>query len=484
MRLLCVLFCCLVLPETSLYAQDAKLQKDTIPTEKPDTLSLAETVLLNNMQVIVGDIVLSGNKRTKGAIALREIPFRKGTRLPMGELNKQLVLAKQQLMNTLLFVDVSVYVASRKGNVVIIQVDMKERWYFFPLPYFRLVDRNFNQWWVDQRRSLDRVNYGIKFTQNNLTGRNDELDVWLINGYTQQVTLRYNLPFFDRQLKHGFNIGFVSATQKEVNYATGNNKQLFYKQAEIARKTLRFDLTYSYRPGVKHRHYFRVSWNDEQVADTILKINPLYFPDGLTRLRFLDFAYQYKYYNVDYLSYPSKGFLFEGNLYRRALNDITGFWQANARAVYVLPFTQKSFLHLEGLAIAKAPSSNYFSNERLLGYGFNQLRGLEYNVVDGMLGAALKTTVHKEIFSFIFRNPFPSKTHDKIPFRIFLKAYGDLGYVYKPHPNSTNTLNNTLLRTWGLGMDIVSIYDFVFKIEYSFNQLGKDGLYLQTRNDF
>jgi len=41
-----------------------------------------------------------------------------------------------------------------------------------------------------------------------------------------------------------------------------------------------------------------------------------------------------------------------------------------------------------------------------------------------------------------------------------------------------------LLRTWGLGLDIVSIYDFLFKIEYSFNQLGRNGLYLQTRREF
>lgn len=484
MRLLCVIVFGLLSPLISLRAQDGKLQKDSLAANRNDSISLADHIFQDHLQVIVGDVHLSGNKRTKGFIVLREVPFRKGSSMPLAELNKQLVLARQQLMNTLLFVDVSVYIAELKGNVVTINVDLKERWYFFPLPYFRLVDRNFNQWWVEQKRSLDRVNYGMKFTQNNLTGRNDNLDVWIINGYTQQLTLRYNLPFFDRQLKHGFNVGIISATQKEINYATGDNKQLFYKLEETAKKALRFDFTYSYRPDVKQRHYFRVSWNDEQIADTIAKINPLYFPGGVSRFRFIDFGYQYKYYNVDYIAYPTKGFLFEGNLYRRGLDKTSGMWQLSARAVYTVPFTKSSFLHLEGLAIGKAPFRDYYVNERLLGYGFNQLRGLEYNVVDGMLGAALKTTVHKEIVSFIFRNPFPSKTHDKIPFRIFLKAYGDLGYAYKPNPNITNTLNNTLLRTWGFGMDIVSIYDFVFKIEYSFNQLGKDGLYLQTRNDF
>ena len=104
--------------------------------------------------------------------------------------------------------------------------------------------------------------------------------------------------------------------------------------------------------------------------------------------------------------------------------------------------------------------------------------------VDGVAAGILKTSLHKKIYGFILRNPFPSKTHDKIPIRFFLKLYGDLGYGYNTNPVMSNTLNNKLLRTWGIGLDIVSIYDFVFKIEYSFNQLGRNGLYLQSRNDF
>lgn len=474
MRLLRVIFLLLCMYSTAPgFSQENKTAGDSILRPQ------------KNNTVVIGNIFLSGNKRTRAFIVFREIPFTVGDELTESELENLLVLTRQQVMNTSLFVDVNAYVAARNGNQVDINVELKERWYFFPLPYFRLVDRNFNQWWVQQKRSLDRVNYGIKFTQNNVSGRNDNLDVWLINGYTQQVTLRYDLPFFDRKLKKGFNIGIIYATQKEINYATGDNKQLFYKvQDGYARKALRFDFTYSYRPDVKQRHYFRVSYNDEQVADSVRIINPLYFPDNRTRLQFIDFGYQYKYYNVDYISYPTRGFLGEFNLYRRGLDNISGLWQVSGRAVYVKPLTRSAFLHLEGFGIAKAPFRNYFVNERLIGYGFFQLRGLEYNVVDGMITGALKTTVHQRLMSFILKNPFKSKTHDKIPFRIFLKAYGDMGYAYTPAYKNGNTLNNTLLRTWGFGMDIVSIYDFVFKIEYSFNQLGKDGLYLQTRNDF
>lgn len=473
-------FFCLWILTSSLLAQEETVQ-DTATTQ---TMSLSELVASKNIFLLVGDVKLYGNKKTKDFIILREMPFKKGDRLNNGELEKMLLLAKQQIMNTLLFVDVNVYVAARKGNVLLINVDVKERWYFFPLPYFKLVDRNFNQWWVDQKRSLDRVNYGVKFIQNNTSGRNDNLDVWLINGYTQQVTLRYDRPFIDKKLTKGFNVGIIRATQKELNYATGNNKQLFSRQESEVRKFTRVDFTFSYRPDVRNRHYFRIAYNDEQIGDTILKLNPNYFPGSVTRLRYLDFNYQYKYYKVDYIPYPSKGFQMEANLYKRGIDKNSNLWLASARAVYAVPLSTKSFIHFEGIGVLKLPFNNVYFNQRLIGYGFNQMRGLEYNVVDGVAGGILKTGIHKQVFGFILRNPFPSKTHDKIPIRFFLKAYGDLGYGYNTNPNLSNTLNNKLLRTWGIGLDIVSIYDFVFKIEYSFNQLGRNGLYLQSRNDF
>jgi hypothetical protein len=33
-------------------------------------------------------------------------------------------------------------------------------------------------------------------------------------------------------------------------------------------------------------------------------------------------------------------------------------------------------------------------------------------------------------------------------------------------------------------LDIVSLYDVVFRFEYSFNQLGQNGFFFHVRNDF
>ena len=66
----------------------------------------------------------------------------------------------------------------------------------------------------------------------------------------------------------------------------------------------------------------------------------------------------------------------------------------------------------------------------------------------------------------------------------WLKLFTQLGYVYSEKPMNANKLSNTLLRTAGIGVDIISIYDFVFKIDYSVNQLGDKGLYLHGGINF
>ena len=65
-------------------------------------------------------------------------------------------------MNTALFHEVIVALKSFEGYKIDILVDVKERWYIFPVPYLKPVDRNLNQWIVEQKASLSRVNYGAK----------------------------------------------------------------------------------------------------------------------------------------------------------------------------------------------------------------------------------------------------------------------------------------------------------------------------------
>ena len=439
--------------------------------------------------VSIANISLNGFKKTKTYIIEREIPFKTGEYLLFTDLEKQMELARQQLMNTTLFVDVEVKVIDRKADSVFINVYVKERWYLFPLPYFKIVDRNFNEWWVKNNRSFSRVNYGLKYMQNNVSGRNDNLNIWLITGYTQQVSLRYENPFLDKTLRHGMNVGVSYSTNRELNYHTDNEgTQLFLNEPKhyatgknYILKQYHADMAYTYRPAIKTRHNFRVSYNQYHISDSVLKFNPDFFPNRSTKLSYYDLAYTIQYFNVDYIPYPLSGFKGEASLYKR-FGKLNNLWQLSANGTYNKKIFSKSYLEFQFSGVIKAPFDQPYFTTRIFGSSNMYMRGLEYYVIDGVAGVLGRVTAKKEVLSISIRNPIPLKTLEKIPFRFFVKAFTDAGYAHSPREASR--LNNRWLQTVGAGIDILSIYDLVLKVEYSFNQFGQSGLFFHTSTDF
>ena len=99
-----------------------------------------------------------------------------------------------------------------------------------------------------------------------------------------------------------------------------------------------------------------------------------------------------------------------------------------------------------------------------------------------MAATVNRATVRRQIFSYTIKNPVSIKNHNEIPVTFYLKAYGNAGYVYD---DKTQTpLNNKFIGTYGLGLDVVTIYDIVIRLEYSFNQWGEHNLYLHSKGDF
>ena len=92
--------------------------------------------------------------------------------------------------------------------MVDVAVDVRERWYIFPVPYFKPIDRNLNQWLFEKNASLSRVNYGLKILHNNVTGYGDKLRLQAVGGYTKQLSFSYDRLYIDKQMRFGLNTGF------------------------------------------------------------------------------------------------------------------------------------------------------------------------------------------------------------------------------------------------------------------------------------
>ena len=432
--------------------------------------------------VIIGDIIIAGNKKTKNKIILRELLVKKGDTLSLNSLNEKLQQSRAFVFNTQLFVDVTVTVAKQDSNKVAVLVLVKERWYIFPVPYFKLIDRNFNEWWVNQNKDLSRVNYGLKFFHNNLSGRNDNLNIALITGYNTQVTLRYENPFINKKLTNGFAIGFTHSKQKEINYNTGlDNKQEFLKlENEFAKTYTRVEFAFSNRPDQVIKHVFKVAYTWEQVSDSIIIANKNYYGVNVNKLSYADFFYSLQYFNTNYNVYPTKGFIGGLTIFKRGLNSISDFTQVSIGVSVIKPISKPVFFRTSLNATIKFPYSPNYVNQNLFGYGDFQIRGLENYVVDGSAGILSKNTLTVKMFDINLKLPIKSKTLNVIPFKFYGKFFSDFGYSHNPYVNN-DLLSNKLMYSYGFGLDIVSIYDFVFKIEYSFNQLGSQGFNVGTR---
>jgi len=454
-------------------------QAQVISTAAPDTAQ-------KKSLFVIHDIFISGNKKTKAFTIERELPFKKGDSVYLPDLVARFQRSKELLFNTRLFNSVIIFVKSFNGYQADIQIDVVERWYIFPVPYFRPVDRNLTAW-AATNYSLSRVNWGIKFLHSNFSGRNDRLRIWLLTGYTRQLQLNYDQPASDKSLKHGFGFGVLYAALKEINVSTVNNQQSFINADTLSKSNKYLSrqstatLNYFYRPALSTRHVIRLSFNYLQTDSAVSAINPKYFNSGVQKVFYPELTYTLEYQKVDYTAYVLKGFMGDISLMHRGAASNMNLTQLTARFTNGWPLGRQFYLGLQGYGAVKLPFEQPYFNQRLFGYGDIYLRGLERYVVDGVAGSLLRSTIRKKLWSFDMGGRVP--TLPRIPFAFYAKFFGDAGYVYnKSFPQ--NSLVNKMLYTAGAGIDVVSAYDFIFRCEYSFNQLGQSGFFFHIRNDF
>ena len=435
----------------------------------------------NPSPFIIGTIFIEGNKKTKSYVIERELPFKTGDSIHLPQLVAGFEVARQQLMNTALFNEVVVALKSFRGYTVDIQIDVKERWYIFPIPYLKPVDRNFQEF-VKQGLGVDRLNYGFKFLYNNFTGRNDKLKIWLITGYTKQVQFLYEQPYADKTLKHGYKIGFSYNTNNEINYATIGNEQQYVDTLGLTKRWYGH-VDYTYRPGLRTFNAIRLGFIQQEVDSQVLVINPKYFSTRNNKVFFPELSYSLNYIKVDYIPYPLTGWMGEIFFLKRGINKDMNMWQLNGKLTVSHALNKKTWYAWQAQGLLRVPFNQPFVNQRLFGFSDLYLRGLEKYVIDGVGAFLVRQTLRREIAQFKVATHLKSRSHNSIPFRIYLKTYADMGYSHNP-VNPENSLTNRMLYTTGAGVDVVSFYDFVLRVDYSFNQLGQNGLFLHIKSDF
>ncbi len=458
--------------------------------QSPLISSAKQEVLTDSIQskVIVSSINISGNKHTKTYIIQREIPFKVGDSLVQKKLTATLLQARNQVYNTNLFTEVKFDSILQADSSLRINVVVKERWYIFPTPQFQLVDRSLSEWIKTYNADFNRVVYGLKFAHYNFSGRRDQLRIYLLNGYARNISASYSAPYSNTKLTEGFGVAAGFTQNREVGYILNyNNKLLNYKKDGFVRNSFNAAVGYSIRKGFFKTTSFSVGVNYTNIDDSIInnKYNPSYFNSVNSRQIIPDVGVGVSYTNTDNNNYPQKGLIYAYGINKRGLQFTGGINNLSLSGSFAKFYKHKHnfFSILQSSAVIKLPFEQAFINRRAIGFGSLNLRGLEVYLIDGVAAGVAKYTLNKKVTEFKIPIPFKIKSLPYIPFKIFAKTYTDIGYSYLSKKYDSR-LNNKLLYTGGFGIDVVTFYDIVFKVEYSFNQLGEKGLFLRGKGGF
>ncbi|MFZ1529513.1 MAG: POTRA domain-containing protein [Ferruginibacter sp.] len=470
------LFCCAI---------DLTVHAQTGYTVLPDS---ANRIADSSAKLKVDRILITGNRKTKSYIIIREMKFKPGWYTPAAQLAENLKLSQQLVYNTNLFSEVKLEPVFKDSSAIDIKVIVKERWYIYPTPQFQLVDRNFNEWINVYHADLDRVIYGAKFAHYNFSGRRDQLRIFLLNGYARNFAVSYISPYSNRTLTEGFGIAASFTQNREIAYATslGNKLRQYNNQHNFVRNTFSASASYIARKGYFNRHSYQLSFTYMNVEDSVVKFyNPSYFNSAKPFREFLDMGYNYSYLNVNNINYPLTGKSYGVSVLKRGLGFTGGTNMLQLDAAYNRYFDlgKKWYGSIQSGTKLKLPFRQAYINQRAFGFNDFNLRGLEYYVVDGVAAMLTKATLKRKLFAFDIPVPVKNKIVQKIPFAFFAKTFADAGYVYNEAP-ARAMLNNRFLYTGGFGVDLITLYDINLKFEYSFNQLGEKGLFLHLKGGF
>ena len=437
--------------------------------------------------VTIGNVFITGNRKTKERIILRELTLQPGASFSGNDLPLILDKDQEKLVNTRLFLEVDIQTVDRSPEVIDLIVQVKERWYFFPSPIFKLADRSFNEWWTNQGRDFSRVNYGLKLLQYNFRGRRETVRLLGQFGFSKTFALNYVIPSFDQHQRNGliFDVGYRD--EKNLVYRSTENRQTFLESDDVLKKTFTTSLTWTHRYSFYNRHFLSFGFYNASIADTVAQLNPNYFLDGRTRQKYFTISYLFTRDLRDYVAYPLQGNFLSIKAEKNGLGIYDDLNRFSLRAKYAQYITLKNNFYLSSsiTGVASFPKEQAYNNTEAIGYRPDEIRGYELYVVEGQNYLIHKITFKKRLFSNVFHvKSMPVPQFRTVPLAIYLKTYFDSGYVDNEFTDPENAaLSNKYLFGGGVGLDVVTYYDLVVRFEYSINDRGNTGFFLNVRAD-
>lgn len=250
-----------------------------------DTFSLQKNYDIANddEKILIDEIRIIGNNKTKPDIILRELTFSTNSRVSYAELK----FNESRVFSLGIFSDVE-FVLSKEENKNVLLILVQESWYIWPLPFIDIADRDWK-----------KLTYGLHLNIQNLTGRNENLTTGFSLGYDPKFYLRYFNPIINKQ--HNLLLQVQTLIQRRQNRSIEAIK-VFNNQNYDERYFL-----FDFLVGKRFNPFNTVagSFSFEYLeAEEYLPLRTV-SPTGIDR--FLSLQFSYSFDTRDFTAYPKKG---------------------------------------------------------------------------------------------------------------------------------------------------------------------------------
>ncbi len=430
-----------------------------------------------NEVYVVQAIHVDGKYLTKDDIILREIPFSAGDTVFCRDTAALAENAEQNLVNTSLFHRAEVLFTDSG----LVWVRVTERWYIWPVPFFSVEERNFNVWLRDP--DLEKATYGLYVYHENFRGRKEYLKLLCKTGYNELYGFSYSKPYIDKRKNTGISAaaGFEGSHALSVTVIEQEPKTIKLID-RYAFSGLFGSLSLTRRQGIHLFHKLSILFESTSFADTLIQAYPDYAP-GTDWTR-LSLNYQFRADFRDFKPYPLKGWYADLEF---SLGNFLSLSDLNEKKYY-LKSTSRKYLRIRGpfyaatgfTGLLTLSSPEKMVSSPALGYGSDFVRGYQYQVipVDHFL-------IHRSNLKFsllkqrIVRLPLiRSEKFRSVPVAFFVNAFFDQGWSAAGKFAILNPMSGDYLAGYGVGLDFVTYYDKVFRLEFTVNRLMQKGLFL------
>jgi hypothetical protein len=221
----------------------------------------------------------------------------------------------------------------------------------------------------------------------------------------------------------------------------------------------------------------------------IESLNPDYFLDNRTSLRFFYIEYDYSKDKRQYAQYPLGGHIIFANIKKEGLGIFNEFnnlsltiggekhWPLYDKRL-ILSTRNKVKTNIIRSTIA-------FANNTGLGWDTDIVSGYDLYVMDGTdYGISMNALKYRLFDNNLNTVKWMPRQFEKMNLSIFLRFNFDAAYVNETTYIATNTLNNRIIFGYGPALDLILFNNFLLSFEYSYNDIGDQGLYLLSTISF